>query len=189
MSFNKLSQNPGTWEILQLGDNFDVLCSGRSYFVGKFEGRAAQRLQYDNKGDNLTIPNQYVTATSLMNGSANNTCLGWDFCEIIWTRVGNAINCSFIIEGHNGANDSSASGIAGVKIPLPVMTSSGLNTETRTYGSGIAYDGNLYSGAEVKNPDGSFMSSENSLYAIVSVNNNKGSNGVVRGNFSYYLYY
>jgi hypothetical protein len=191
MSFYKSSQNPGIWEILQLGDDFDVLCSGSCAFTGYFGGRATQIIRYDNKGDNLTLPNQYVTAKSFMTGSANDTCLGWDFCEIIWTRVGNAINCSFIIKEHNGANDSSAAGVAGVKIPLPVMTSSGLNTVTRTYGSGIAYDeGSLYSGAEVKNPDGSFSSIENSLYAIVSVNSgNTGSNGVVRGNFSYYLYY
>ena len=190
-----VSVAPFTWNILQLGDDDDIIYSGVSIFAGSDGGASYASLTYNNTRSNqLQIAPSTISQSAFMDRSTNNN-LAWDSCKIIWSRVGNTINCSFIINDHNGSDDTAADNISGVKIPLPVMTSSGFNSNVQAYGSGVFYlTGDVRDRvrmAEVKSPTSSGGSIDNAKYVIVSVPNfdNDDRPGFVRGTFSYNLDY
>jgi hypothetical protein len=190
-----VSVAPFTWNILQLGDDDDIIYSGLSIFAGSDGGASSASLTYNNTRSNqLQIAPSTISQSAFMNISTNHN-LAWDSCEIIWSRVGNTINCSFIINDHNGNDNTASDKLAGVKIPLPVMTSSGFNSNVQAYGSGVFYlSGDVNDRvrmAEVKSPASRGGSIDNAKYVIVSVPNFDPDDrpGFVRGTFSYNLDY
>ncbi len=190
-----ISVAPFTWNVLQLGNDDDIIYSGISLFAGSDGGSGSATLVYDNSISNgFPIASSTITQNSYMIISTNSN-LAWDSCEIIWSRVGNTINCSFLINDHNGNDNTTSDKFSGVKIPLPVMTASGFNSNVQAFGSGVFYlTGNVNDRirvAEVKSPTSRGGSIDNAKYVIVSVPNfdNDDRPGFVRGTFSYNLDY
>jgi hypothetical protein len=174
------------FKCMQLGSFDNIFMSGFFEWTSTITS-GGPSIVYDKYG----TADALIPATPIIQNQSNNGAFRWTNLKIQWQRVGHIVNCSFLIEDTNPASQWIGGGIGSIKIPLPVVTLKAYNSNVTIMGSGTLYGAGAFRSAEVKSFDvptigSSIPSGSGRFCAVVSVIDDiSGSNGPIRGSFSY----